>query len=224
MRTHIAKSLQTRCKAIRNAVRAYNSAAQALVPPRPTLEWSRVSHYTFLDEFNLLRDTRQDIQQKPWADLAIRETIKQNLRLKRAREELLNCNIEIRRLHTSIVDEHSFFEALLPQCKASGNPIYGAVEEYILRRRGVNHQILARISQTYALKGFTGDPTPGVRKGTEQADSMDVDASQTLEANEMARQLDADDDEPDGDLDEDDEGADEIGGLVDYISNLTLTK
>jgi hypothetical protein len=57
MCTHIAKSLQTRCKAIQNAVKAYNAAAMALSPPCPTVDWSKVSHYGFLDEFSLLRDT-----------------------------------------------------------------------------------------------------------------------------------------------------------------------
>ena len=79
MRTHIAKSFQKRCKAIQNAVKAYNAAAVALDPPRPTLDWTRVSHYGFLNEFNLLRDTRQDIRDKPWTDLAVRETMKQDV-------------------------------------------------------------------------------------------------------------------------------------------------
>lgn len=57
MRTHISKTLQTRCKAIQNAVKKYNEAASEIDPPRPPLEWSRVSHYNFLDEFNLLRET-----------------------------------------------------------------------------------------------------------------------------------------------------------------------
>ncbi|KAG1853644.1 hypothetical protein F4604DRAFT_1933044 [Suillus subluteus] len=54
MCTHISKSLQTRCHAIQNAVKTYNAAAAALSPPRPQLDWSKVSHYSFLEEFNLL--------------------------------------------------------------------------------------------------------------------------------------------------------------------------
>ncbi|GBE83750.1 hypothetical protein SCP_0508060 [Sparassis crispa] len=61
MRMHIAKSLQTRCEAIRNAVQVYNAAAGVLNPPRPTLDWAKISHYSFLDEFDLLHDTRNDI-------------------------------------------------------------------------------------------------------------------------------------------------------------------
>ena len=65
MRTHIAKALQSRCKAIRNAVKAYNTAATHLEPPRPPISWEAVSHINFLEEFNLLHNTRQDIRDKP---------------------------------------------------------------------------------------------------------------------------------------------------------------
>ena len=76
MRTHIAKALQNRCKAIRNAVKTYNTAATQLVPPRPPISWEAVSHINFLEDFNLLHDTRQDIHQKKWSQPAIRELMK----------------------------------------------------------------------------------------------------------------------------------------------------
>jgi hypothetical protein len=113
MRTHIAKSLQARCKAIRNAVDKYNAAAAALSPPRQAVDWSRVSHYGFLEEFGLLRGTRQDVIDKPWSQPAVRETMKQHLRIKRAREEITACNVQIRRLQTSIHDEDLFFDSVL---------------------------------------------------------------------------------------------------------------
>ena len=74
MRTHIAKALQSRCKAIRNAVKTYNAAAAELVPPHSPISWETVSHINFLEEFNLLHDTRQDIHEKPWSQPAIRYT------------------------------------------------------------------------------------------------------------------------------------------------------
>ena len=55
MRTHIAKALQSHCKAIRNAVNFYNTIAQKM--SKPTLDWTRMSHYSFLEEFELLRGT-----------------------------------------------------------------------------------------------------------------------------------------------------------------------
>ncbi len=73
MRTHLAKSLQTRCKAIQNAVDKYNIAAQSI--GRDPLDWSTVSHYSFLEEFTLLRNTRQDVLEKPWTRPAVRLTM-----------------------------------------------------------------------------------------------------------------------------------------------------
>ena len=52
--THLAKSLQTQCKAIHSATDAYNQAARSLNPPCPPLDWAQVSRYSFLEEFNLL--------------------------------------------------------------------------------------------------------------------------------------------------------------------------
>src|SRR5258705_7257311 len=43
LRTHINKSLKTRCKAVQHALSNYNSAAKTI--GRPPLDWSTVSHY-----------------------------------------------------------------------------------------------------------------------------------------------------------------------------------
>ncbi|KAF8181477.1 hypothetical protein K438DRAFT_1601622, partial [Mycena galopus ATCC 62051] len=54
---HIAKALQARSKAVRNAIDRYNAAAIALEPPMATLTWEQVVEYTFLADFDILRDT-----------------------------------------------------------------------------------------------------------------------------------------------------------------------
>ncbi|KAJ3740705.1 hypothetical protein EV360DRAFT_57933, partial [Lentinula raphanica] len=105
MRTHISHALQRRSHTIRAAVKAYNAAALALNPPRDTLDWSKVSHYAFLDQFNILSDTRHSVFEQPWARPVNRTLMKQRRRIQHAREEITRCNVELRRLHTSIVDE-----------------------------------------------------------------------------------------------------------------------
>ncbi|KAJ3728318.1 hypothetical protein C8R42DRAFT_716267 [Lentinula raphanica] len=75
MRTHIAHALQKRSKAIRTAVATYNAAALNLDPPRPTVDWAKVSHYSFLDQFDILADTRYSVLEKPWAKPVIRHRI-----------------------------------------------------------------------------------------------------------------------------------------------------
>ena len=163
MRTHIAKALQKRSKAIQRAVKMYNTAAAALDPPRPAIDWNTVSHYKFLEDFPLLRNTSQDLTGKRWALPAVRETMKQWRRVCRAREEIVRCNVEIRRLHTSIVDEGRRFDKILDQPVVLG-PIHGAVMDFITRRTRVNNRLLNKISRIYDLEGFSGTPFPGIRQ------------------------------------------------------------
>lgn len=164
MRTHIAQSLQRRAKAIRKAVARYNTAARALEPPRPTLDWTKVSHYSFIDQFNILADTRHSVMDKAWAGTAIRELMFQSHRIARAHEEILRLNIELRRLHTSIVDEERDFDTVLQRLLDKSSPLHPPTLEFITRRKGVNKLLLARMQSTYSLEGFTGTPSPGVRK------------------------------------------------------------
>ncbi|KAG0703468.1 hypothetical protein DFH29DRAFT_981912 [Suillus ampliporus] len=149
------KSLQTHCKTIWKAVEKYNEAAHD-IPGRAPIEWSKVTRYNFLDEFSLLCETHQDICEHPWTKPAIRETIRQLLCIQHAHEELVHCNVELRRLHTAIVDESRFLAGILQELKASEDPIYVVVKEYCTRRELVNAHLLACINQIYDIEGFTG--------------------------------------------------------------------
>ena len=208
-RTHLAKSLQTRCKAIRGATDAYNRAAQALKPPRPPLDWAQVSRYSFLEEFSLLRNTRHDVSKAPWANPVIRETIKRFFRVRRAHEEIQRCNIEIRRLFTSIYDETHRHSDILEALIGQKSPIFGAVNEYSTRRRRVNAQLLGQIQQVFDLDGFTGDRTLGRRKGSRV----------TREDGEPCRYDDVDDDDT-GSEDADDIENDQINSILDFVTSL----
>jgi hypothetical protein len=223
MRTHIAKSLQTRCKAIQKALKDYNAAALELNPPRSTLEWSRVSHYAFLEEFNLLADTRQDVRDKPWAQPAIRETMKRALRVKRAQEEIIECNRALKRLHTSIRDEKLHFEQILQKLREEGRGIYGAVEKFVIYRTRVNDHLLRRIFQTYHLDGYTGDKVPGIRKGStaQDQDPYTPNAAPQIDPTSGAKTSDWSDDEESSDEELDDVTKGNIGNLVDFFSRLT---
>jgi hypothetical protein len=224
MRTHIAKSLQTRCKAIQNALKAYNTAALELNPPRPMLEWSKVSHYEFLEEFDLLVDTRHDVRDKPWAQPAIRETMKRALRVKRAREEIIECNRGLKRLHTSIRDEKLHFEKTLQKLREEGSVIHEAVEDFVIYRTRVNDHILRRIFQTYDLDDYTGDKVPGIRKGSNiQEPVLTVhDSEQAIHTSTAIPAIpDAHSDESDDDDEVEDSMQGDIGSLVDFMSRLT---
>ncbi|KAG6807975.1 hypothetical protein H0H92_005850, partial [Tricholoma furcatifolium] len=248
MRTHIAKSLQTRSKTIRAAVLRYNTLAVRL--GRPTLDWSTVTHYSFLDDFNILRHTRANVNKKPWADPVIRETMRKYQRLQRAKEEVTRCNIELRRLHTSIVDEDACFDQILKSFEGHSHVLEVEVREFIARRRGVNQMLLERIHDTYRLDGFTGDPTPGCPVApppppmldymrSENAPPMATDdetglpeggSNITLLSQDTTFDTQGHPAFHDGGAISDGESADElgddeigdIGGLVDFISHISL--
>ncbi|KAJ6489337.1 hypothetical protein C8R47DRAFT_955330, partial [Mycena vitilis] len=56
LRRHFAKALQTRSRTICTALARYNDAAVALDPPQRVLSWNNVVEYTFLADFDILRD------------------------------------------------------------------------------------------------------------------------------------------------------------------------
>ena len=208
-RTHLAKSLQTRCKTIRSAMEAYNHAARALDPPCPPLDWAQVSRYSFLEEFSLLRNTQSDISKAPWADPVIRETIKRFFRVQRTREEIQRCNIEIHRLFTSINDETHQHSDSLEVLAGQGSPIFGAVNEYFTRRKRMNALLLGQIQQVFNLHEFTGNKTLGRRKGHQFVG----------EDGELGRYDHADDDDI-NDEDADDIENDQINGILDFVTSL----
>ncbi|KAI9059666.1 hypothetical protein FKP32DRAFT_1614124 [Trametes sanguinea] len=216
VRTHIAKNLQRRSKAIRTAVKQYNAAAQALVPPRPSLDWTKVTHYTFLDEFELLRDTRNDIRAKPWTQPLVRETMKKARRVARAREELVRCNVEVRRLHTAILDENCMLDNAVRDARQRGDIVSGPLTLFATRRKRVNTRLLAVITQIHDLDGYTGETTPGQRKGGArvQADSRAADAQDV--SGELAEiRMDQE-----TEVVEDSE-LEEMGKLVNFAMNIT---
>ena len=213
MRTHISNALQRCSKAIRNAVKAYNTAALALNPPRDMLDWSKVSHYTFLNQFNILQDTRHSVFDQPWVKPVNRTLMKQRHHIARARGEIIRCNVEIRRLHTSIIDEGKHFDQVL--AKLVDSPMLGPVSDYIQRRQAVNSLLLARINETYNLEGYTGERTPGTQKGRS---NMQVDPQSAAFAPPQPT-------DPGSDIGEDEDDdvfTEEVDNVLDFMSNISL--
>ena len=105
MCTHIAKSLNTQCKAIQNAVKSYNEVALHMSPPCPTLDWENASHYVFLKDFQLLYNTQQDIHHKQWSNPVVWVAMKQKQWIDHAWEEIENYIVEILCLHTHLLNE-----------------------------------------------------------------------------------------------------------------------
>lgn len=88
MRDHIAKGLKRRSVTVEAAVKRYNDAAKKLNPPCPRINFKQVLDIAAVGEFDLLRQNRQDIYDKPWSRPAEREAMSMFFKLKRSREEI----------------------------------------------------------------------------------------------------------------------------------------
>ena len=217
MCTRIAKSLNTQCKAIQNAVKSYNVVALHMSPPCPTLDWENASHYMFLKDFQLLYNTQQDIHHKQWSDPVVWVAMKQKQWIDHAWEEIENYIVEILCLHTHLLNETFALQEIAQELTAQNHMIAGAVND-ITCQSWVNQYLLACVTDIHAMKGYGGLKTPGVRAGA----AGKVSTAWLVVA--IAWEKDATPDHQDlhvGDeLNEDDEAIGEYGGLVDFVAEL----
>ncbi|KAF8157616.1 hypothetical protein K438DRAFT_1986407 [Mycena galopus ATCC 62051] len=165
LRDHIAKALKARSKAIRNALNRYNTAAAVLDPPGRLLTWAEVVDYTFLSEFNILRNPDTTSSIRAWATPAARQLLDSYYKLKRAREEIQRLNIEIRRFVTHMKDERTFLVQWESEIKARDPVLAFFVRKY-RNRRGRFDDVHSKRLQAMKDKlgpAFTGTLQPGIR-------------------------------------------------------------
>ncbi|KAJ7865583.1 hypothetical protein B0H14DRAFT_2733900 [Mycena olivaceomarginata] len=170
LRDKIGKALKTRMTAIQRAIASYNAAAIQLTPPRQQLTWAQIAENTTIGGFDLLRDTRSDIRQLPWADPARREAMKLYFGIKRAKEEITRLNVEIRRLLTFMKDDHVDYVRAIQQQTSPSTETLSLAHELSTQwrhRSNINENIVERLVKTSRLIGFTGSLIPGDREGRE---------------------------------------------------------
>ncbi|KAI6006783.1 hypothetical protein EDD15DRAFT_2383819 [Pisolithus albus] len=165
LRKHIAKALKARSAAIRTALDRFNTTARACSPPRPQLTFEEVVEYTFLADFDLLRNaTREDISQRPWASPAY-------FKVCRAEEEIKRLNVEICCIITYLRDEDRYMRACIAELQVSHPPLAHQVQLYHnVRAKFTNHHICL-LTDTIRLPGFTGTALPGESTKTSPGDS-----------------------------------------------------
>ncbi|KAI5999676.1 hypothetical protein EDD15DRAFT_2160411 [Pisolithus albus] len=187
LRKHIAKALKARSAAIRTALDRFNTAARACSPPRHQLTFEEVVEYTFLADFDLLRNsTREDISQRPWASPAARVAMDQYFKVCRAEEEIKRLNVEIRRIITYLRDEDRYMEACIAQLQVSHPTLaYQVQVHYNVRARFTNHH-LRLLTEIAHLRGFTGTTVAGESTKTNPGDSAGEPATVIPSASSIA--------------------------------------
>ncbi|KAE9389219.1 hypothetical protein BT96DRAFT_792378, partial [Gymnopus androsaceus JB14] len=98
MRKHIANALKLRSKSIHNAIDSYNTAVAALLPPCQYISWEQVLDFSYLSEFDILWDTREDFREQPWATQKNCMLMQEFFKLIHAENELPRLHQEIKRL------------------------------------------------------------------------------------------------------------------------------
>lgn len=120
---------------------------------------------TFLADFDLLRDCRQDIRSQQWTTPEAKAATRAFFKISRAREEIHRLNVEVRRLRTWVVDEEEALEAAVSETAASDPPLSHDIAERLRRcqrRTEVHVRVIKAIELT---EGFSGIATFGRRKG-----------------------------------------------------------
>ncbi|KAJ7300570.1 hypothetical protein DFH08DRAFT_725213 [Mycena albidolilacea] len=243
---HIAKALQARSKAVKNAIERYNDAAAALDPPMHSVSWEQVVEYAFLADFDILRDTCAEVQSKPWSCPAYQLAMDRYFKTLRAREEIKRLNIEIRRVITWIRDENCF----LRRMERSMRAIEGKTEEQIevdalmavqvrLYREQRGRFDAGHLENFWKLArtpGFTGSLRYGVPVEHREVEQRLRDLCAQLGDDTGADEMEVDEEGPEmgrpetprpvGESDDEDEGhearEETVSGLLYQISMLAL--
>ncbi|KAJ3734941.1 hypothetical protein DFJ43DRAFT_1130337 [Lentinula guzmanii] len=219
LQTYIANALKARSQAIRTAVTSYNDAAAEL--SRPQLTWDQVIKYSFLSDFDLLRDARRDVRSELWSQPAGRLALDQYYKLLRAPEEILRLNKEICSLITYIHEETAYIYIRLKaeEIRQTDPLLSIQIIKHGWERGRCNEMHLIRLRKLEKMPGFTGSLTPGrgVLYPLVQA-AMEADVqSQSSTLNDH----DADEDAPppDEDPDEEDNALAELIAVIQVSSD-----
>ncbi|EJD47348.1 hypothetical protein AURDEDRAFT_62365, partial [Auricularia subglabra TFB-10046 SS5] len=221
MREHVGKNIKSRSKAIATAIKKYNVAALALTPPAPTVDFSQLLEWTELQEFDLLRFSRDgDVRDRAWAQRANRDAAIKHYKLQRAREELARCQVEMRRLVTAIDIETTELARRHAELAAQQHPLTREVARLCERRAAANALHMKRLEKLAAFPGFADAFTPGTPVARARDTGPDAPPAFTPRtpgrAGATGDLTDDDDDEMD-DLE-----AERYGILEDQLANLDL--
>lgn len=178
MRKHIAKALKSRCQAINTAVKRFNEAARAV--GREEVDYDEVIDFAFLAEFDLLRETRADVRNQPWACPSGRKAMDLWFKMERAKEEIQRINVQGRRLATYLRDRQVHLAARETAVREREPGLAHQIKLYANVRGRADMSLRHTLQDITLLRGFTGNFSPGVRKLPPSDESMDVNMTSAL--------------------------------------------
>ncbi|KAI5989491.1 hypothetical protein EDD15DRAFT_2370522 [Pisolithus albus] len=157
MRKHISKAISRRSAAIRAALERYNKLAPRQRPPRPKLDYAEVIGYSVLGEFSLLKHSRYEVLEKPWALPDNREMMMKYFKLQRSQEEITRLNVEIRRLQAWLDFDGEKMKVAAQAFRDSGSSeLASEMESMYAERVRVNDFHRTQLQKIYEMPGYTG--------------------------------------------------------------------
>ena len=176
---HIAQALTCHCAAIRNMIDCYNTLAPLQKHPRPTLMYSDVVKYCNFSEFEILKHLDHDLLSKEWATLTNWQAAKKYFKIKRAKEEIHCCHIEVARLQAWVnANDANMCSAVAAH--ESSDPTFAAHLKAIqMQRCHINDWLCMWLHQIYHLPGYCG-PLPPVAASLLSALASDSELSSAI--------------------------------------------
>ncbi|KAI6022985.1 hypothetical protein BKA83DRAFT_4627227 [Pisolithus microcarpus] len=126
-------------------------------PPRPKLDYAEVISYSLLGEFSLLKHSRYEVLEKPWALPDNREMMMKYYKLRRSQEEIIRLNVEIRRLQAWLDFDGEKMKLAAQGFRDSGSPgLASEMESMYGERVRVNDFHRVQLQKIYEMPGYTG--------------------------------------------------------------------
>ena len=169
LRKHITHALSRCCVAICNAIDCYNQLTPLQKLPRPHLIYSKVINYCTFSEFEILKHSDHDVLSKDWAILANQQAANKFFKIKRAKEEVHRCNVEVAHLQ-AWVDAEDMVMSRAAAAHEGSDPAFATHLKVLqMQRHHVNEHLCSRLDQIYKLPSFSGHCPPVAASSTSPA-------------------------------------------------------
>ena len=176
-----------------------------MTPKKPLLSWENIVEYAFLADFDLLRDTREDITTKSWAKPASRLASDSYFKMERTKEEITRLNVEIRRVITYMRDEERFLRRRENEIKGDDPSLAHHINLIQMERGRFTDIHMARFIKLARNPGFNGTINPGISvdQSLHEGEEERMDVDEVVEPSILGG-IEDDEDEQDDEQDDED--------------------
>lgn len=145
--------LKSRSEAIRAAIKTYNDAAKPT--NRGALNPDDVLQYSYIGQFDVLKDTRNSITEKPWAVPSNRIARDAWFKSERAKEEILRAEVEVARLRSWLEKEETLYCERIKSIADSDTDLAGELARRQCRLKQAHRRIRQDLDRIHGIPSYT---------------------------------------------------------------------